>query len=157
MFSGPEADAQIVAGPRTVDCKRKTLADGAICLAMSHDGYARSHGWLHNRFLSLSTDGLQLNGVDDFKTATGQATALPFTVRFHVHPSVRISEGDNDNIVILQTPGDQQWQFQANFPLSIEESVYLSDMFGSRPTLQIVIDSTTGDNSTVEWSLFRLG
>ena len=155
LFSGPEADAQIVAGPRAVECKRKTLSDGAVCLAMSHDGYMRSHGWLHSRFLSLATDGFQLNGVDDFKPVTGQAPTLPFTVRFHVHPSVEISESQNENFVILDTPSGERWHFQANFPLSVEESVYLSDMFGSRPTSQIVIDSVTGGNSTVEWSLYR--
>ena len=157
QFSGPEAEAKIVAGPRNVECNRKTLTDGATCLAMSHDGYVRSPGWLHTRFLSLSTDGLRLSGVDDFKLAANQAPALPFTVRFHVHPSVQVSDGRSERAVILETPAGPRWQFQANLPLSVEESVYLSDMFGSRPTVQIVIDSMTGDNSAVEWILQQLG
>ena len=156
QFSGPDADARIVSGPRVVECRRKTLADGAICLAVSHDGYARSHGWLHTRFISLSTDGLRLSGVDDFKTSASQASMLPFVVRFHVHPSVEISEGKSGRIVMLEPPNGPHWQFQANRPISVEESVYLSDLFGSRPTLQLVVDSTTGANSAVEWSLYRL-
>ena len=156
QFSGPEADAQIISGPRNVECKRQTLADDATCLAMSHDGYVRSHGWLHTRFITLSTDGLRLNGVDDFTLEASEGAVLPFVVRFHIHPAVRIGMGESDMAVFLDLPQGPAWQFQANRPLGVEESLYLSDTFGSRPTEQIVIESLTGGNSAVEWSLYRL-
>ena len=156
LFSGPEADAQIVTGPRQVECNRQTLADGSICLAMSHDGYVRSHGWLHTRFLALSPDGHRLNGVDDFKLKTSEAAVLPFLVRFHIHPAVRIAAEDGDKEVQLILPQGEIWQLHANRPIAIEESLYLSDTFGSRPTEQIIVSSLTGGNSAVEWSLYRL-
>ncbi len=155
-FSGPEADAQIVSGPRHVECKREMLADDATCLAMSHDGYVRSHGWMHTRFLALSPDGLRLNGVDDFVLKTSEAAVLPFLVRFHIHPSVQILTDDEIREVQLVLPDGSTWQFNANRPLTVEESLYMSDTFGSRPTEQIVVASQTGGNSAVEWSLYRL-
>ncbi len=156
QFSGPEADAQIISGPRTVDCKRQILADGSTCVAMSHDGYLRAHGWLHTRFVTLSPDGLRLNGVDDFKLKTSEAAVLPFVVRFHIHPAVRISLGEDETEVRLEPPAGPVWQFQCNQPVSVEESLYLSDTFGSRATEQIVVSNLTGGSSAVEWSLYRL-
>jgi uncharacterized heparinase superfamily protein len=156
LFSGPEPDAQIVSGPRQVECKRQALADGSTCLAMSHDGYVRPHGWLHTRFLALSPDGLRLNGVDDFALKTSEAAVLPFLVRYHIHPAIRISAEEGEMEARLILPRGETWQFKANRPVAIEESLYMSDTFGSRPTEQIVVASQTGGNSAVEWSLYRL-
>jgi len=156
FFSGPQADAQIVTGPRHVESKRQILADSSTCLAMSHDGYVRSHGWLHTRFLTLSPDGCRLNGVDDFRLKTTEAAVLPFIVRFHVHPAVRIAADDGEMEARLILPQGEIWQFTANRPVAIEESLYMSDIFGSRPTEQLVLSSLTGGNSAVEWSLYKV-
>ena len=154
-FSSAEANAQIVSGPRSVTARRQSPGDGSTILQASHDGYARRFGLVHERSLRLGSDGHTLEGVDRF---IGQPLrrGLVFLVRFHLHHAVKIHPTSRDTAADLMLADSSMWRFEANTPLEIEESVHLSDVFGSRPTRQIVLASYVESDMPVKWRLIRI-
>jgi len=152
-FSGPEADAEIVSGPRAVKRERSVSEDGATVLELAHDGYLKRIGMSHERRLALSADGLVLSGEDRFPGATRLA-GQTFTLRFHLHPNIE-PERQADGI-LLGLPDGSAWTFSADQPVIIEESVFFSDTRGTRPTLQLLIAGKAHEVPQVAWRLARL-
>ncbi|MDE2363314.1 MAG: heparinase II/III family protein [Hyphomicrobiales bacterium] len=149
---------QIVAGPRNVEVSRSDLADAAL-LEMSHDGYARSFGLIHERRLALKSDGAQLAGDDRLLGAhkPGQKEPKAFVLRFHIHPSVRLSAGEDGASVVLDLPSGQRWIFEAGaLPVAIEESVFFASPDGMRPCEQIVVESQAHAASEAQWAFSRV-
>lgn len=151
-FSSPEADAQIVSGPRQVSVKRHAQPDGSVVLQLAHDGYGRRTGLVHERSLRLGADGTTLEGIDRF-SGTAHQSELFFTVRFHLHHSVTVRATERRAAIDLVLPGGRTWRFESNVPAEVEDSVHLSDVFGSRPTSQIVVTADATVPNPVKWRL----
>ena len=154
QFSGPEPDARIVSGPRAVVSRRHEDEDGSQRLETSHDGYLRSFGCTHERTLVLSAAGDRLTGMDRF-TGLGKGSEPDFALRFHLHYTLRAEPGEDGTGIDLYLPEGSLWRFESSRAVDLEPSVYLSDVFGSRPTQQIVISGTCHDQTSVDWQLFR--
>ena len=105
---------------------------------------------MHERNFRLSTDGRLLEGVDRF---VGPAQNLSFALRFHLHHAVGVRATDRRTAVDLRLPDGALWRFEANGPIEVEESVHLSDVFGSRPTSQLVLAGSTRSEVPVKWRL----
>jgi uncharacterized heparinase superfamily protein len=151
-FSGPAANAQIVSGPRSVTAHRHATGDGSTVLQLSHDGYARRFGMVHERSLRLAADGRTLEGVDRF-IGEPEREGLSFTVRFHLHHSVVPQATDRRTGLDLRLPDGTVWRFEANCPVELDESVSLSDVFGSRATHQLLLASRAESEVPVKWRL----
>ena len=149
-FSSPAVDAHIISGPRQVVARRHNPNDGSIVLQTSHDGYVRRFGLVHERNFRISTDGRLLEGVDRF---VGAAQNLNFAVRFHLHNAVGVHSTDRRTAVDLRLTDGSVWRFEANSPVEVEESVHLSDVFGSRPSSQLVLAGNTRSEVPVKWRL----
>jgi len=84
----------IVSGPVKVMVSRDDNAD-AIVLRAAHDAYASRFGVIHERVLVLAADGTRLYGEDIFLDAEGspqvRGTRDEFAVRFHLHPTVKVT------------------------------------------------------------------
>ncbi|SDF53586.1 Uncharacterized conserved protein, heparinase superfamily [Limimonas halophila] len=137
--------------PEHVTCRRET-GEGMAWLAMSHDGYRPLFGAVHQRRLFLSPLGDDLRGED---TLTGPAD-LPFTVRFHIHPAVRVGLAKDGETVQLVTSTGANWNLRASgAALALADSVYLGGR-GVQRTSQIVLSGTTRKGDTVvKWALKR--
>ncbi len=147
--------ARLLGGPAEVDSRRIETANGWTVEA-HHDGYVREFGVLHERRLTLSPNGLVLTGADRLIPRGRAAGAIPFAIRFHIHPDVRLSPSESGGIV-LKLPNGEGWRFRASGSPAIEESVYLGT--GQvRRTEQIVVTGTIKD-SPVEtgWVLEQIG
>jgi uncharacterized heparinase superfamily protein len=149
-FSSPAVNAQIVSGPRTIVARRENPDDGSTILQMKHDGYQRRFGVIHERNLRLLGDGRLLEGMDRFN---GEPTTqnLAFATRFHLHHAVGVHATERRTAVDLRLPDGSVWRFESNGPIEIEESVHLSDVFGSRQTNQIVLQSKVRSEVPVKW------
>jgi uncharacterized heparinase superfamily protein len=148
----------IVAGPKLVEARRTELDDGAL-LEMSHDGYARRFGLIHERKLSLGAGGSQLVGEDRLVAAAleGHLQADAYAVRFHIHPSVVLSLGGDGTSVDLDLPGGARWRFDAGgMPVAIEESAFFASPDGARACEQIVIHGTATAPVALVWAFTRL-
>jgi uncharacterized heparinase superfamily protein len=145
-------------GPRLLDgpvapvSRRLETAQGWSVEAM-HDGYVEAFGLRHERQITLSPQGLMVTGRDRLVPDAGRplAKGLSYTVRFHIHPDVRVSRLDGGGI-LLKLPGGEGWRFRAGGGhLELEESVYLGGPTVRR-TEQLVVSGVTKDSpAEVAW------
>ena len=148
---------QIVSGPRRVVAERRAIDDGLL-LEMSHDGYARRFGLVHERRLALKADGAQLVGEDSLTAARDTGLQLPerCDLRFHLHPAVRAARAADGASVLLELPGGARWAFEAGgLPVSVEESIFFASPDGARGTEQLVV-SAPAAGASVQWSFSQV-
>jgi uncharacterized heparinase superfamily protein len=161
-----------VAGPETVEVQEAQMktADG---IALSHDGWRKTHGLVHLRSLQLDHDGGLLRGEDGLAAMTERDRAtldrvlarlpgdlgLRYAVRFHLHPDAAAEIDMGGSAVSIQLPNRETWVFRygGEAKLTLEPSVYLdSARVRPRATKQIVLTGAlTGYGSAVSWTLAR--
>lgn len=138
--------------PETVEVQRQE-ANGAHRLEATHDGYRRVNGALHRRCLYVAESGEDVRGED----AVESPEALPYVVRFHLHPLVSPSlQGDGETVVLRLSSGGT-WRFRAvGAGVSLEESVYLGGP-EPRSTQQIVLTGSPDGPQIVKWAITKFG
>jgi len=145
----------IVGGPREVTVSREDQ-DGATLLRVSHDGYVDDFGVLHQRALMLSADGKRLDGEELFTPTRGEGALAGrdlFSVRFHLHPTIKANRLTDSHGAMLLLPNKDVWTFNAyEDRIDIEESVYLAGLEGPRRTMQIVIHGHARKVARVQWT-----
>jgi uncharacterized heparinase superfamily protein len=151
--------AQLIPGPKSVQSRRVHDPAGQT-LVMAHDGYAAAYGVKHQRSLFLSADGATVKGEDRLSALQRPqgAAPVPFTVRFHLHPSVKASLSADAMSVVMQTGSGEFWRLRAGGPhLALTESVYCGDGEEVRRTVQIVACAMvhSGGTQAFQWELAR--
>lgn len=128
-------------------------ADQAVWIAMSHDGYTQPFGLIHKRRLYLAPDGRDLRGEDQLEGAADH----PFTIRFHLHPSVQVSLLGNQSAALLKTPSGTGWRLRlSGAEISLTDSIYLGGPQDTKRTQQILLTGVTGnEGAVVKWALQR--
>ncbi|MEI9914766.1 MAG: heparinase II/III family protein [Methylovirgula sp.] len=127
---------EIISGPRDVAVERQ-VQSGMTSLKTSHDGYRTRFGLIHERRLTLSADGMRLDGEDRLKSVLKKPKTFPFAIRFHVHPSVEPYSVVDGRAVLLDLPDGTRWIFSAeDMPIAIEESIFFAAPDGSHATRQ---------------------
>ncbi len=129
-------------------------ANGAHWLEASHDGYRKPFGAVHRRRLYLAESGEDVRGEDAVEAASGQ----PYTIRFHLHPSVAASLQQDGEGVLLRLPANGGgWRLRAEgAKISLEESVYLG---GTEPrrSEQVVMTGFADGAQQVKWAITKVG
>ncbi|MGQ0741314.1 MAG: heparinase II/III family protein [Alphaproteobacteria bacterium] len=154
---------RLVGGSANIETRRNDSGQG-ILVEASHDGYLARFGIVHERRMALSPKGIVLTGADRLvplepkKGRRHGREALPFAIRFHVHPDVRLSFAQAGGTVLLKLPAGEGWRFRAaGGEVGIEESIY----FGSglpRKSEQIVVTGTVrGDAVDCDWLFEQVG
>ncbi|TVV72258.1 heparinase [Sphingomonas solaris] len=132
--------------------------EGGSRLDVSHDGYARRHGFIHRRQLLLAGDGRELSGEDVLLPASRRhrASEAAFAVRFHLAPGIEATSTDDAMGALLRLPGGPLWQFRCKGGmLSIEESLWIDPAGRPRGSAQLVISAeAAAGGASVGW-LFR--
>jgi uncharacterized heparinase superfamily protein len=147
---------QIVSGPDKVDVERIDRPGGTM-VALAHNGYEARFGLIHERRILLSKDGKTLNGSDRLRaTSVGEpAEPLPFALRFHIHPNVRLKRVREGRAVLCILPNGRRWLFETSTGQAhIEESVFFAAPDGPRSCGQIAVHGETSPTAAVEW-IFR--
>ncbi len=168
LFSSPARPLGRIVGrrPERVACRRDE-AEGAVWLEGSHDGYLKPFGLIHRRRIYLSPSGDDLRGEDLLVLPDGvtqvKADVLgkPFTLRFHLHPTVRSSLVQDGAAVLLGLSGGGGWRFRSaggNHQPKLEESVYLGQRGKPRRNEQIIVTGEIGpEGAMIKWALRRVG
>jgi uncharacterized heparinase superfamily protein len=149
--------APMTGGPSHVAVSRDDHTD-AFVLRATHDAYAQSFGILHERTLILAAHGSHLAGEDAFLPANASSrlhgTRDQYAIRFHLHPSVRVTPLAHGQGAMLMSSGREVWIFTVkDRQLEIEDSVYLAGSEGPRRTAQLVIYGNARSAPVVSWSL----
>ncbi len=150
---------QMIAGPTDVRMRR-AQDEHAVEIEGSHNGYDRSFGLLHERRMTLSADGLRLEGEDKLVATkrnipgSGQAD---YALRFHLHPTARAELVEGGAAALLTLPDDTRWLFRASgLPIVIEESIFLGGREGPRQTDQLVVSAKVREVPALVWTMERL-
>ena len=138
--------------PVTVNARRQE-ANGAHWLELDHDGWVEPFGATHRRRLYLSESGEDIRGEDIIEALSPQ----PFTLRFHLHPTVQASLQKDGKGVLLRLRSGGGWLFRADgAQMTLDESIYLGS--GElRRTEQLVLTGHPGGTQYVKWALGKAG
>lgn len=150
--------SRLLGGPKHVTTNRMETSHGWTAEA-SHDGYLALFGITHERVITLAPHGASLTGRDRLvpQAKRHRSEQVAFSVRFHIHPEVRLSTAQSGD-VLLKLPNGDGWRFRCGGgTLSIEESVYLGT--GSvRRTEQLVVTGTVKDEpAEIAWIFEQIG
>ena len=159
--------AAVSRDPGKVTARRKEQV-GGIWLECTHEGYKAEYGLVHRRRLFMGEDGDDIRGEDSLLVPVGDTPLrrdrVPFALRFHFHPDVRVSLAQDLSSALLVQRGRAGWRFRTDAgPLAVEPSIYLGG--GPRPVRaqQLVIRGEAygdgdgqGRDNRVRWSLRRL-
>ena len=106
----------------------------------------------HRPRLYLSESGDDLRGEDVLEPER-EVQVPGFTVRFHLHPLVKVSRLSDGRGAMLMLPSREVWTFNAHEDqVELEESVFLAGPDGPRRTTQIVIYGQARQASHVHWT-----
>jgi uncharacterized heparinase superfamily protein len=148
--------ARLLGGPDKIDTNRMQTPQGWSITA-SHDAYAEQYGFVIERMLSLSPQGLVLTGRDRLvpvsKTKRG---SLPFAVRFHIHPDVRVSPSQGGGI-LLKLANGEGWRFRASGQIAIEESIYLGTGQARKTEQLVVVGAVRDAEVQIDWLFEQIG
>lgn len=158
MISGLEG-MPVLSGPKHVDVKRNR-DEYYMLVDASHDGYAKPFKLRHNRKLALSHNGRILTGQDQLQTIRNRPVSTDssqrFQIRFHLHTRI-MARCSSANTVEITTASGKNWLFTCNnTPVGLEETVDLSETYGVKPALQIVLEGALKDISLIDWNFRRL-
>lgn len=149
------------AHPQVLALERHDAAAHTI-LEGHHDGYKAIKGLMVQRQLALSADGNRLQGQELLSAPRKPGQAVPFALRFHLHPRVIASLIRGGAAALLRLPDGSGWRFvphsESDVTLQLEESIYLGDGKTPRKTQQLVIHGAMNDKEArILWSLTREG
>lgn len=148
---------RVLAGPRNMEVERRRV-DGETTLLLSHDGYARDFGLIHERELTLTPNGDALLGVDRLAAAEGggrHAEARDFALRFHLHPRVRVAPGLDGGVELTLANGEiVMFEAQGVTP-EIDDSIFFAAPGGARKCVQIVLRGAAVPGVEIGWSFRR--
>jgi len=120
----------------------------------------RPLGLVHERTLWLSSDGLNLRGEDGFLSPDADAKSgdtPEFALRFHLHPSIKVTLSKDRGSAMLLLPDRSGWHFSARgAQLALADSVYLVDRPVPHRTVQIVLSGPALAGHSVKWALKKL-
>jgi uncharacterized heparinase superfamily protein len=127
----------------------------------AHDGWGETHGLVHSRTLSLTSDGRRLEGDDRLSASTPAmrtrlealltSTGLQgvgFSLRFHLHPDAEPSLDLGGTAVSVTLKSTETWVFRFNgqATLALAPSVYLErGRLKPRATQAIVLSARIRD------------
>ena len=123
----------------------------------THAGQARQ-GFVHRRRIVLGQGGRHLDGIDDLRPLVGGAvpTECQFSLRFVLHPTVRVTMAASLDQLDLTLSNDHRWRLIAPArDLSVEAAMF-RDGRVTMPTLQILLAADTASGRSVMWQLTRL-
>jgi uncharacterized heparinase superfamily protein len=149
----------IVGGIHSVTCERTDSDSGAQGFIARHDGYLTRFGLVHEREIRLGPEGDSITGRDRFVQRDGSDPASDHAgmavARFHLHPKIAAKKA-SDGTIVLSAPDGMRWTFRClDAEPQIEDSIFLADLTGPRPTRQITLAMPLGTLPEVQWHMSR--
>ncbi|ATQ44681.1 heparinase II/III family protein [Caulobacter mirabilis] len=160
-FAAATLGERLIGGPLAVESRRQET-EAAAWLEMSHEGWVKRFGLVHERKLYLDKATEELRGEDGFlpkvqKELEGPRRYTPFTVRFHVHPDAQASLARDKKSVLLKGAHEQGWWLRNDaVEVSIEPSLHVENGV-QRRTVQVVLrgQASADKGGKVRWKLSR--
>jgi len=159
---------RLLGGATRVQSRRLESAHG-LSVEANHDAYVGQFGLLHQRRMTLARGGTSLTGADRLipvqskawtttHNGRGDYGGLPFAIRFHVHPDVRLSLAQGGGSVILKLANGEGWRFRCGGgKLSVEASIYFGSGVARRAEQLVISGSIKNEPVECAWVFEQLG
>ena len=135
--------------------------DAGSRVEISHDGYVKRFGLVHQRILTLASDGRELRGEDILLPGNGgrKPALSTFAARFHLAPGVEATPTADAMGALLRIDGGPLWQFRVRgAKLGIDDSIWIDGSGRPNPTQQLVASGEApAGGASISWTLKRAG
>ena len=129
--------------------------DKNIFWESSHNGYEKNFKKVIKRKLIIDKNKTLVSGYDDFISLSNNKNKVPFTIRFHLTPLCKTLITRSRMSAIIKTK-ESSYLFNSSCNISLEESIYITDLNKIVKTNQIVIAGFLDNfKKTVSWSLAK--
>lgn len=121
---------------------------------VGHDGYEKRFKILHERQITLFKSKNHIEGIDSLKCKNLENKNLTFSVRFHIHPDIRITK-TMGNDILLSSSGGEGWIFRSpQIPTKIEKNLYFGNSDNIKETSFILLEGNVeNENTNIIWHL----
>ena len=121
---------------------------------VGHDGYEKRFKILHERQITLFKSKNHIEGIDSLKCKNPENKNLTFSVRFHIHPDIRITK-TMGNDILLSSSGGEGWIFRSpQIPTKIEKNLYFGNPDNIKETSFILLEGNIeNENTNIIWHL----
>ncbi len=133
--------------------------EGSYWINAAHSGYEELFGLIHKRNVHIDGKNLIIRGKDCFMRSNYKTPVLgnpkKFFLRFHIHPSVKLSVTGSKKKVVLKLNNDLGWEFICSLPkIQIKDGIYLGGNRLVERNSHILISDELSFDKEVKW-LFR--
>ena len=121
---------------------------------VAHDGYEKRFKILHERQITLFKLKNHIEGIDSLKCKDLENKNLTFSVRFHIHPDIRITKTMGNDILLSSNEGEG-WIFRSpQIPTKIEKNLYFGNPDNIRESSFILLEGNIeNENTNIIWHL----
>jgi uncharacterized heparinase superfamily protein len=121
---------------------------------IGHDGYEKRFKILHERQITLFKSKNHIEGIDSLKCKNLEKKNLTFSVRFHIHPDIRITK-TMGNDILLSSSGGEGWIFRSpQMPTKIEKNLYFGNPDNIKESSFILLEGNIeNENTNIIWHL----
>ena len=121
---------------------------------VGHDGYQERFKISHERQITLFKNKSHIEGIDNLNCKNLENKNLTFSVRFHIHPDIRITKTMGNDILLSSTNGEG-WIFRSpQIPTKIEKNLYFGNPNNIRESSFILLEGNIeNENTNIIWHL----
>jgi uncharacterized heparinase superfamily protein len=121
---------------------------------IAHDGYEKRFKILHERQITLFKSKNHIEGIDSLKCKSLENKNLTFSVRFHIHPDIRITKTMGNDILLSSSEGEG-WIFRSpQIPTKIEKNLYFGNPDNIKGSSFILLEGNIeNENTNIIWHL----
>jgi uncharacterized heparinase superfamily protein len=121
---------------------------------IGHDGYEKRFKILHERQITLFKSKNHIEGIDSLKCKNLENKNLTFSVRFHIHPDIRITK-TMGNDILLSSSGGEGWIFRnPQIRTKIEKNLYFGNSDNIKESSFILLEGNIeNENTNIIWHL----
>jgi uncharacterized heparinase superfamily protein len=125
-----------------------------IQCTIAHDGYEKRFKILHERQITLFKSKNHIEGIDSLKCKSLENKNLTFSVRFHIHPDIRITKTMGNDILLSSSEGEG-WIFRSpQIPTKIEKNLYFGNSDNIKESSFILLEGNIeNENTNIIWHL----
>ncbi len=125
-----------------------------IQCTIGHNGYEKRFELLHERQITLFKSKSHVEGIDNLKCKNLENKNLTYSVRFHIHPDIRITKTMGNDILLSSNNGEG-WIFRSpQIPTKIEKNLYFGNPNIIKESSFILLEGNIeNENTNIIWHL----
>ena len=125
-----------------------------IQCTIGHNGYEKRFKLLHERQITLFKSKIHIEGIDNLRCKNLENKNLTYSVRFHIHPDIRITKTMGNDILLSSNNGEG-WIFRSpQIPTKIEKNLYFGNPNNIKESSFILLEGNIeNENTNIIWHL----